>query len=149
MFPYLYKYNIIIKPVIISTKRIKEGGKFKGGLTNSNFENFISDLKRLINSTPQGFVSTFIDYYRIPSRFPGYDERVHQPSPLAKVLFLERKLFEYLNKPRNFIPFIQLHEFESFHFADKAGFQNYLLPSEARIDELCKIVDIFSNPEDI
>ena len=149
LFPYLFSRNILINPVIISTKRIKEGGKFKGGLTNSNFELFINDLQRLIRSTPQGYVTTFIDYYRIPSKFPGYNERVVNSTQLTKVTFLEQKLFEYIGSPENFIPYIQLHEFEAFHFSDKKGFESYLSPIEANLNNLFQIIDDYSNPEDI
>lgn len=89
LYPYLFEYGITINPVIISTKRIKEGGKFKGGLSNSNYDHFINDLKRLINSTPHGIVTTFIDYYRLPSKFPGYDERLKKPPNSRKFYFLK------------------------------------------------------------
>jgi hypothetical protein len=147
--PYLFTFQITIVPIIISTKRIKEGGKFRGGLSNSNFDHFLNDLKRLIHSTPQGIVATFIDYYRLPSRFPGYEERLSKKTQLEKVLFLERKLTEHVGNPRNFIPYIQLHEFEAFHFSDKIGFSNYLAPEEANIHNLLSIVDSHNNPEEI
>jgi len=149
LYPYLYIKNILINPVIISTKRLKEGGKFKGGLSNSNFDTFINDLKKLLRSTPQGYVTTFIDYYAIPSKFPGYEERKSKGSQLNKVMFLEQKLQEFVGNPRNFIPYIQLHEFEAFHFSDKIGFQNYLSPDEAKIDVLFQIITDYPNPEDI
>jgi len=147
--PYLFNQGILINPIIISTKRIKEGGKFKGGLSNSNFDSFINDLLRLIKSTPHGFVTTFIDYYRIPSKFPGYADRSTRSSQIEKVLFLERKLAEHIGNPDNFIPYIQLHEFEAFHFADKIGFGNYLSPNEANLAKLFRIIDDYENPEDI
>lgn len=149
LYPYLLERGITITPIIISTKRVKEGGKFKGGLTNSNFEHFIDDLKRLINSTPQGIVTTFIDYYRLPSKFPGYEKRQQKSSQLEKVLFLEEQLFEYLDKPSNFIPYVQLHEFEAFHFSDKSGFLNTLNSAEANIENLIQIIEQYNNPEDI
>lgn len=147
--PYLFAYQITINPVIISTKRIKEGGKFKGGLSNSNFDHFLNDLKRLIQSTPQGIVATFIDYYRLPAKFPGYEERTSKRTTLEKVLFLEKKLAEHMGCPGNLIPYIQLHEFEAFHFSDKVGFSTYLSPAEAQIEHLVNIINQYSNPEDI
>lgn len=146
---YLFKQGVLITPVIISTKRIKEGGKFRGGLSNGNFDHFINDLRQLIKSTPHGYVTTFIDYYRLPSKFPGYDERISKGSQLNKVLFLEQKLSEHIGNPQNFIPYIQLHEFEAFHFADKIGFENYLSPQEADLGNLFNIISNYSNPEDI
>lgn len=147
--PFLLNYNLTIIPIIISTKRTKEGRKFKGGLTNANFNNFISDLKGLIRSTPQGYVTTFIDYYGIPSKFPGYEERVTMRTQLNKVLFLEEQLANFLHNHPRFIPYIQLHEFEAFLFTDSIGFQKYLSPNEANLEHLIYIIENYPNPEDI
>lgn len=147
--PYLSKHNININPIIISTKRLREGTKFKGGLSNNNFEMFIEDIRRLIYSTPHGYVSTFIDYYRLPSKFPGYQERLLKKNQLDKVIFLEQNLLKFLGNPRNFIPYIQLHEFETFHFVDEKGFSNYLSPHESDLNCLLQIIKDYPNPEDI
>ncbi len=146
---YFTPYEFYLSPKIITTKRIRNGADFKGGLSNSNFDLFISDLKRIIRSTPHGIVTTMIDYYGLPSRFPGYEQRLQFLQPIQKVEFLENQLFEFIGSPPNFLPFIQLHEFESFHFADKIGFCSILNPSEANIPELLKIIDAHPNPESI
>ncbi|MBN8706470.1 MAG: DUF4276 family protein [Bacteroidetes bacterium] len=149
LYPYLLSKHITLVPIIISTKRLREGGKFKGGLTNSNFDNFIDDLTQLLRSTPHGYVTTFVDFYALPSRFPGYQERLGKRTQLEKVEFLEQKLAEHLGSPTNFIPYIQLHEFEALLFSDKSGFENLVSPSDAKLEKLKAIIDSYPNPEDI
>lgn len=147
LYPYLIDYNISITPIIISTKKIRAGGKFKGGLNDSNFDSFIKELKQLLTSTPHGYVSTFIDYYHLPQKFPGYEDRKKLGTPIDKVEFLEAQLFDYFNQPKNFIPYIQLHEFETFHFVDSSGFSS-TLPNRIS-NELLKIINQYDNPEEI
>jgi hypothetical protein len=146
LYPYLSKFGIFSVPIIITTKRTKSGIKFKGG---NDFLSFINDLKKLIYGTSQGCVTTFIDYYALPSEFPGYTDRQKFSSQIKKVEFLEEKLFEHLSFPKNFIPYIQLHEFETFLFADTEGFNRYLSPKEADLNSLNKIIGSHVNPEDI
>lgn len=148
--PYFLNYGIYVYPVLISTKRSREGTKFKGGLTRGNFSNFISDIQKLIYNIPSsGIVSTFIDYYRLPSVFPSYSQRLQFNTPADKVSFLENALFEHLKSPQNFIPYIQLHEFEAFIFSHPIGLQSYIDPSEATIDNLLTVINEYENPEDI
>lgn len=145
---YLIAYDIHTNPVIVSTKRQRDGVKFKGGLSNFNFGLFKSDLKKLIDSTPHGLVTTIIDYYALPTHFPKYDERVSLGTQIEKVEFLENALWEEMGSPANFIPYIQLHEFEALLFSDRKGFEANVSRAET-LNGLCAIIDEFENPEDI
>jgi hypothetical protein len=149
LYPYLLQFKVYITPIIISSKQTESGIKFKGGSFTKRFSLFINDLKKLIYGTSQGYVTTFIDYYALPSEFPGYDDRLTLPSPLKKVEFLETNLLEYLDSPGNFIPYIQLHEFEAFLFADAKGFDSNISPKDPNLEELHKIIRLYPNPEDI
>lgn len=147
--PYFQKHGISITPIIISTKRLRNGIKFKGGLSESNFNSFETDLKRLIQSTPHGLVTTFIDYYAIPSSFPGYETRFAKRSQIEKVRHLESALASSLGDPRNFIPNIQLHEFEALLFSDVKGFESIIADDGRNISGLRGIAVSNENPEDI
>src|SRR5690606_33327932 len=72
--PYLLKQNIYAIPIVISTKTILSGNKTVGGLSNGNLKKFLTELNKLIYTTPKdGLVTTMIDYYAIPTNFPGYN----------------------------------------------------------------------------
>ena len=147
--PYLKNWNINVTAIIVTTKRMPSGLKNRGGLTAHNYSNFISDLARLIPSTPHGLVTTLIDYYAIPELFPGYEQRHAQGKAINGVRFLELELSKSMGSPRNFLPYIQLHEFEAMLFSSKAGFEANLPTSDPALAELSGIVDIYPNPEDI
>lgn len=146
--PYLLDKGIFMTPTIINTKIVKDGANFKGGLSNRNYGKFINDIKRLINSTPHGFVTTFIDYYALPTKFPNFEDRLTFNTSIAQVEFIEKKLSEYINS-ENFIPYIQIHEFEAFLFTEKSGFENNIEPSDGNISNLIQIINDYNNPEDI
>jgi len=151
--PYLKEHhNIDMIPTIITTKIVGTGANFKGGLTNLNYHHFISDLQRLIRSTPHGIVTTFIDYYALPSKFPGYTQRTYYATPVQQVQFLQQELKNELAKEvnvGNFHPYIQLHEFEAMLFSDKVGFEMNIDPAKWNVGELVNIVNTYDNPEDI
>jgi hypothetical protein len=118
--PYFADHDLTFTPIIISTKRQRNGTKFKGGV--SSYGSFKADLQRIINSTPHGLVTTMIDYYGLPTSFPGYAQRVNLPTQKEKVEFLEQELWNDMGSFPNFIPHIQLHEFETLLFSSKDGF---------------------------
>lgn len=146
--PYLYKFDIIITPIVVNTKVALSGLKTVGGLTNGNLYRFISELKKLLNSIPaDGLVTTLIDYYAIPTNFPGYNTIDFQFSSGDKVQHLETSLHQHLGEHKSFIPYLQMHELEALLFSDPAGFESYIDPSEGNLPQLIGIIDQFENPE--
>ena len=88
----------------------------KGGL--SNYMKFRNDVTRWIvenDGRNDVFFSSFIDLYAFPKdkRSPYSKEIQGIKEPYAKVLALENALKADINCPF-FIPYIQLHEFETF-----------------------------------
>lgn len=57
-------------------------------------------------------LTTMLDLYALPNKFPKLDIAQQIPNPYEKVKFLENAWFEDINDNR-FIPYIQLHEFEA------------------------------------
>ena len=108
--PYLSKYNIFIEPIIVVTKRTANKS-YKGGTIR--FEKFVKDISNLCNPKYH-FVTTFYDYYALQKDF--------MPSMLSKnvyenVKLIENKMSIHINNEK-FIPYIQLHEFETFLFIE-------------------------------
>lgn len=69
------------------------------------------------------FVSTIFDFYQLPENFPGYG---NGNTHYEQVLNIEHAMLEDMQKSlsrdcRNFIPHIQLHEFETLVFSDVRG----------------------------
>ena len=94
----------------------------------------------------KAIITTMIDYYGLPKDFPGY-ARIPSGTSYKKVEYLESEFLKDIGKD-NFIPYLQLHEFEALLFSSIEGFRDNLI---LRDDQLRKFQDIISatSPEKI
>lgn len=131
--PYLFQEGIYdISAIKISTSRGHKGGFV-------NYEHLKNDVRKLLNE-PNLVVSTFVDFFRIPTNFPNYSSN--------DIVLLEQGMAEDINQPNVFLPYIQKHEFEALLFSSSIGFQeNY--DSQRITNAIQKIIDEYPNPEDI
>src|SRR5574344_1296926 len=135
--PYLEKLGFrAVKPIIIFTSREKNR---KGGL--NKYAQAKKDMSVLLkrnidNKVTKYYFTTMFDMYQLPDDFPGY---ISGNNDIKK---LENALFEDI-KDNRFIPYIQLHEFETLIFC---GLE-YIEDKEIR-EDLEKII-IHTKPEDI
>jgi hypothetical protein len=113
--PEFWPQNLFFFATILVTKRVKDGPNFKGGVTS--FARFRNDAERLLNSAGDALVTTMLDYYRLPTDFPGMATRPMDGTPLQKVRHVEAAVAQHFNNPPNFVPFLALHEFEAWLFA--------------------------------
>ena len=147
------KWQLRLIPITITTSTRKSSGKvFKGGLRN--YGKIKNELKKIITTGES--VSTMIDYYGLPSDFPGYNELKKFYTSIDKVKHLEKSLLndilkEYSNVKKDFfIPYIQLHEFETLFFSDLLKLKEFYLEIEEQkaIDKLANETEGMS-PEEI
>jgi hypothetical protein len=99
-------------------------------------------------------VTTMIDFYRIPSDFPGFKESKNEGSHQEQVTFLEKAMRRDIEETQNevfdnFIPYIQLHEFEALVFSSMSGVDALFERSEFQFKEFQKVIEHYPNPEDI
>ena len=144
--PYLARYGVYadVRCVLTSRRRYKE---FRGGMTNyrKSKEDILRWLKEERNNTDVAFTTMF-DYYALPDDFPGYAEALKEKDSYTKVAVIEKALAEDINDCR-FIPYIQLHEFETLLFADPQKFEIEYFDKPKGIERLCEIASEFGNPE--
>src|SRR5205823_13038530 len=112
--PSFYERQVFLFPTLLVTKRVKDGANFKGGVTN--YGKFKADVRRLLQNSGGALVTTLLVYYGLPGDFPGMGTRP-KGSPLLRVTHVEVSILQELGSPRNFIPFLALHEFEAWLFA--------------------------------
>ncbi|WP_321517317.1 DUF4276 family protein [uncultured Bacteroides sp.] len=138
--PHLRDLGIYdITPILIRTSKTGKGGFV-------NYEHLKNDVTRLLSSEKDIIVSTFVDFFRIPTSVPKYKDSMRLNSDNDKVESLEQGMFESISD-RRFIPYIQLHEFEALLFSSNKGFEEYC---EVPVYKQTKsIVDSYENPEDI
>ena len=99
-------------------------------------------------------VTTMIDFYALPNDFPRYEEAKCIVNKSERLSFLEKAIVEDLETTQNrtfpdLMPYIQLHEFEALVFASSEAIKALYSETEAKFDELDKIISEYPNPEDI
>lgn len=99
-------------------------------------------------------VTTMFDFYALPPSFPGYEESLRIINHRDRVLFLESKMKEDIENNQgqqfsNYIPYIQLHEFEALAFSSANGFEALFENNEMNYKGIREVIDEFPNPEEI
>lgn len=137
--PFFQQRGIYVYPVIIHTSKGHKGGFV-------NYDHLRNDINRLLKSQGQDvIVSTFVDFFRCPV-LPEPDKWNNITNHLERVAEMEKAMKKDINDWR-FYPYIQLHEFEALLFSSGKGFKKYF--DEKNSNEIQKIIDAYSNPEDI
>ena len=141
LLPYLNGYGVYdVTPIIIhaNTKH------YKGGFVN--YAHLRNDIVSLLHSESyNAFVTTFVDFFRIPQTIPHYDEITNCGTHLEQVEMMQKAIDDDIND-RRFSSYIQLHEFEALLFSSNRGFEKWMDEKKLQTDDIIKK---FPNPEDI
>ena len=84
--------------------------------------------------------TTMFDLYALPTDFPGYEAARRERDPYARVCVLEEALREDIGD-RRFVPYLQLHEFESLLFADPRKLATQFQDRSAGIRRLAQLAE--------
>lgn len=122
----------------------------KGGL--KKYQQFKGDLSKWVRSSKYNnkvYFSSFIDLYAFPKdeQSPFTEELRKIKDPYKKTELLEKAIAADIGMG-NFIPYIQMHEFESFVFADLEHLKNLFFENGQEISQLQKET-AGMNPEEI
>ena len=92
-----------------------------------------------------------LDFYKLPTDFPGFTDAMQFSLPRARVQHLEAALFVHWKSHPRFLPYIQLHEYEALLFSDIRRLDWGFLEDEhePRIKALEALAATFASPEDI
>lgn len=142
--PHLWARGKDPVPKVATTKRVKIGPDFKGGITD--YQKVENDLRRLLGDTGVAAVTTFIDYYALPTDFPGMATRPNSTSQ-DRARHVEKE-WEQLIEHSRFRSFLMIHEFEALLFSKPDELSKALYQTES-LQELTAIRTSFSTPEDI
>ena len=144
VYNYLMTRDIYIIPKIHTTKLIKSGPNFKGGITS--YQKVRRDVLELLGDTSANLVTTMIDLYGLSGDFPGMDQDV-SPNPYDKVRYLEKQ-FEHDVNDLRFKAYFSLFEFEAMLFVSPEIVANTLLVPDLA-EQLQEIRRQFNTPEEI
>lgn len=111
-------------PVLIAHAK-KRGKTHRGGV--DRYLPMKNDILRFLAQEKDAdvFFTTMIDLYGIHTDFPGLNEAEKlRHVPEERVEFLEQHFAQDIGDSR-FIPYIQLHEYEAYLFADPSWFEYF------------------------
>lgn len=94
----------------------------RGGIVG--YARFKNDVIQWFKECPDVYHTTLIDLYGLKNDFPGHSSTKHL-QPYDRVKEMEKLLAQDLGFHK-FIPYIQLHEYESLLFADPAIMESWL-----------------------
>ena len=131
-------------PTLLTTKRVKDGPNFKGGIRR--YASVKPQIQNLLRDKDAAAVTTLFDYYGLPEDFPGRADARTRGSALERVQCLESAMSRDIDDSR-FIPHVVLHELEAWIFSDIQACHNVF--PKAIIGQLMLIRSSSMGPEDI
>ena len=148
--------NTILRPYFQSCEIFNPVQCFKIKHTQGGMQKYSHVKKDVLNTLYEHdvVVTTMFDFYALPSRFPGYAESQHIHNHLERVVFLEARMKADVENEKhvlfnNYIPYIQLHEFEALAFSSVSSFKALFEDYEMNYNGISEVVKSFPNPEDI
>lgn len=145
LLPYFAERNILLNTRRVETGR-KKGKIFRGGV--DNYVKIRNDIVRWIGEDQSAWVTTMLDLYALPQNFPGLGKISAIIDPYKKIANVEGAFEKDISYDK-FIPYIQLHEFESILLAEPMKIMQYFIEDRRACEKLHKLVQDFQSPEHI
>jgi hypothetical protein len=143
--PHLWTHDVHPEPKIVTTKLVKVGAQFKGGV--STFRKIETDIRRLLGDSDAVLITTMIDYYGLPNDFPG-KQQLQGRNSMERVVELERALEQHFNRGRKFLAYLMIHEFEALLFSSP-GVLAQVMNTPSFQGRMEAIRNRFATPEEI
>jgi hypothetical protein len=138
--PHLAAFNVFLDVRCVYTSKGYRGGMSSYGKAQNDIKLWIKQ-----DSHAECRFTTMFDLYALPNDFPGHANAAQKNDPYERVRCLEESLAQSVGDAR-FIPYIQLHEFETLILAAPENLDAEYLEHESRINNLITMVRD-SNPE--
>ena len=147
--PYLYNIGFMHVHSILVAISFRRGRAHRGGI--QNYQTVKKDIRNKLKSRKQKdvYFTTMIDLYALPKNFPAKEKSTRNAeNPTPYVVGLEQAFGEDIGDHR-FVPYIQLHEFETLLFVDPEAFKVSFENCKNLIDGMRKIKKEFASIEHI
>jgi hypothetical protein len=143
--PHLLTFSVHAEPKIVTTKRVKSGADFKGGVTS--FGKVEHDIRLLLGNTNAALITTMLDYYGLPNDFPG-QRQLQGSNSRDRAKELETALESHFQAAPRFLAYLMIHEFEALLFSAPTALAQVMNDPSAGT-HLQSIRNSFATPEDI
>ena len=137
VIPYLYSKGCTTSmhaQTILTNRKLNS----KGGVISYDY--LKNDIKNVL-AQKDVIVTTFIDFYKLPTNFPNYSKDSNLISAIEKGI--KKDIGN-----ENLFPYIQLHELEALLFSSIEGFE-FVVDDIKVLGKINEVILKFSNPEDI
>lgn len=153
--PHLLNFEKLCDARLVTSRRDWSTGQFyKGGIASYDKIRHEIGLAIKEDHAPDSFFTTMLDYYGLPTSFPGLGVCVSAQGAKATVAGIESAFLadvarEFSSLPVNqfFIPNIMCHEFETLIFADPLKLSNYYIEQSNHVQALVSQLSQFGDPE--
>ncbi len=140
LFDHFIRQNIGINPIVVRTSE-----KGKGGV--SNYRKIKYQIDKQCKEDRTAYVTTMLDFYGLPSDFPGITSRRQTQTHSFQYALLIKNAFQSDINHTNFIANFMVHEFEGILFSQPNVFDEYF---EVRsLEKLKSEIREFESPEHI
>lgn len=110
------------------------------------YEQTRTQISNWLKQDANAYVTTMLDYFRLPSSFPQVRETMTETDPYKKVDRIQKAIDEEIGSER-FLSYIQLHEFEALLLSEPLQFVQSFFEHVREIARLKEICDQFDSPE--
>lgn len=138
--PHYARLDLFLTPILVATRPGHRGGLVR-------YAKVRPQIERLCKQDAAATVTTMFDLYALPADFPGKNgpEWHACRSGAEKAELVERALAQDIGQ-RNFLPYIQTHEFEALLFSEPRHFAEW---ADAKVAAHLAAVARAAAPEEI
>jgi hypothetical protein len=149
---YLADKGFSVQPIIVLTSK-KNGKPYRGGFRRTHgYEYAANYIAMLIKDDIEAVYATMFDFYGFPQDVGCYGTMLSMIDIYNQAECLERFIYQDIlnrvGRQIKFIPFIEMHEFEAFLFANPAAYVNYGITPE-QVKAIIDIRKAYDTPEHI
>ncbi|NLI13968.1 DUF4276 family protein [Pelotomaculum propionicicum] len=141
--PYWGELGIFAVARSVETAR-KKGRIHRGG--GRNYRKARQDILTWLKQQKNAWCTTMFDLYGIYNNFPTYGSVNENLSPYERVRKLEKAFAEDIADSR-FIPYLQLHEFETILFTNIEKMNVFYFDKDRQIKHLIEMAEKYDSPE--
>ena len=138
--PHYDRMGLYLTPIVVRTSPSHRGGVV-------SYAQVKRQIERLCKQDRTAFVTSMIDLYALPDDFPGKrdPEWAHQSDGHGKASLVEEAMTIDIAQS-NFIPYLQVHEFEALLFVQTSCFDVW---ANAQVVQSLTAISAGTTPESI
>jgi hypothetical protein len=137
--PHLRSFNTSVNTIILRTSPTGKGGI-------STYGKIKNQVERKCKEDPASLVTTLIDYYALPSDFPGKNNSSTGISSFDRAVRVENE-FQADIGHRNFIANLLIHEYEGLLYSEPQAFERSGWFDKNVVSMIAETRSKFENPE--